>query len=417
MIMVSVIIPVFNAEKYIKECVDSVLCQTMDNLEIICIDDGSTDNSLCILQEYQKADMRMRILTQENQGSGPARNRGMRKAIGKYVSFLDADDFWYDENVLAKIVDAAEKNASDITGAFWGHYKEGNYHREQLHHEYFEQGENGKWIDFREEQNCYNYGSYLFKKEFLINNSIFFPAYYRFQDPPFLTEVLVKAQCYYVIPVDWYCYRTIYKNVFSTSKKIVDYVKGVTDVLETAEKHQLHKLSAEMVFQINTAMPHIISKVMQGNTELLTLLDKTNNLVADNNMKLEPLLFIKEAVYEKCKTMTEVLWSKAKEVDRLVIYGAGYYGNLLLRQIEGYKSDLDIVFAQTSSPSVREIGGRKCVCIEDLVSDRENVLVVIAVLKETQPELISNIQRLGFKNYICLSMELMTALECMEKEM
>lgn len=415
MIIASVIIPVYNAEKYIKECLDSVLSQTINNFEIVCIDDGSTDNSRCIIQEYQKVDSRIRILVQENQGSGSARNKGIRAAEGKYISFLDADDFWYDKNVLAKIVDAAEKNASDITGAFWGNYKEGKYQRAPLHNEYFQQYENGKWINFKDEQNCYNYGSYLFRKEFLINNGIFFPAYYRFQDPPFLTNAMLKARRYYVIPMDWYCYRTIYKTVFS-SKKIVDYVKGVTDVLETAEEHQLQKLSAEMFFQINTAMPHIISKIMQGNTELFALLDKTNNLAADKSMKLEPLLFIKEAVYEKCKTITEVFWSKVKDVDRLVIYGAGYYGNLLLRQIERYKADLDIVFAQTSSPTVEEISGRKCVCIEELADNRENVLVVIAVLKETQSELIVNIKRLGFKKYICLSLELMTALECMEKE-
>lgn len=416
MVIASVIIPVYNAEKYIKECLDSVLCQTMNNLEIICIDDGSTDNSQCIIQEYQKVDPRIRLLIQENQGSGPARNKGIRSAAGKYISFLDADDFWHDENVLAKIVDAAEKNASDITGAFWGNYKEGKYQRALLHNEYFQQDEKGKWINFIDEQNCYNFWSYLFRKDFLLNNDIFFPAYYRFQDPQFLTNAMVKAQCYYVIPIDWYCYRTIYKTVFSSSKKIIDYIKGITDVLETAEQHQLQKLSTEMVLQINTAMPYIISEIMQGNAEILGLLDKAYNHISHKNVKLEPLAFIEDAVYEKCKMMTDIFWSKVKDVNRLVIYGAGYYGNVLLRQVEKYKSTLDIVFAQTSLPTVGQISGRKCVCIEELADDRENVLVVIAVLKETQSELIANTERLGFKNYICLSMELLTALECMGKE-
>lgn len=413
MVIVSVIIPVYNAETYLKECLDSVLSQTMGHLEVICIDDGSTDNSRCLIQEYQKADSRIRILEQENQGPGPARNRGIRAAAGKYISFLDADDFWHDENVLAKIVDAANKNDSDITGAFWGHYKEGKYSRSQLHHAYFGQGENGKWIPFEEEQNCYNYGSYLFKKELLAKNNIFFPAYYRFQDPPFLANAMLQAKCYYVIPVDWYCYRTGYKTVLSTPKNIVDFVKGVTDVLEIAQTFHMQKLLAEMVFQVNTAMPYIISGIMQGNTELLTLLDKANNLSADKSMGLGPVLFLKEAIYEKCKEMADALWSKLKDANKLVIYGAGYYGNLVLRQIEKCRTDLEIVFAQTTLPVTRKRNGRDCVCIEELAGDRETVLVLIAVLEETQPELVANIKRLGFKNYICLGLELMTALECM----
>lgn len=91
---VSVIIPVYNAEKYLRQCLDSVVNQTLREIEIICVDDGSTDGSLAILREYEAADSRVKVLTQENQGAGVARNNGMAAAQGKYFAFWDADDFF-----------------------------------------------------------------------------------------------------------------------------------------------------------------------------------------------------------------------------------------------------------------------------------------------------------------------------------
>lgn len=94
-IKVSVVIPVYNVEKYLNECMDSVINQTLKEIEIICVDDGSTDSSLSILHEYAKQDSRITILTQENQGAGVARNTGLDIATGEYLSFLDADDFFH----------------------------------------------------------------------------------------------------------------------------------------------------------------------------------------------------------------------------------------------------------------------------------------------------------------------------------
>ena len=94
MVKVSVIIPVYNVEPYLKQCMDSVVGQTLKDIEIICVDDGSTDNSLDILREYAAEDSRIQIIEQKNAGAGAARNNGMRYATGKYLSFLDSDDFF-----------------------------------------------------------------------------------------------------------------------------------------------------------------------------------------------------------------------------------------------------------------------------------------------------------------------------------
>ncbi|MBR5800135.1 MAG: glycosyltransferase [Lachnospiraceae bacterium] len=112
-VKVSVIIPVYNVEKYLKQCLDSVITQTYTNLEIICVDDGSTDHSLDILRFYEKKDSRIKVLTQKNQGPSVARNRALDVATGKYISFVDSDDYlqWNAYEILTLV---AEQNDLDL---------------------------------------------------------------------------------------------------------------------------------------------------------------------------------------------------------------------------------------------------------------------------------------------------------------
>jgi glycosyltransferase involved in cell wall biosynthesis len=91
--ILSVVIPVYNTQMYIEKCLDSLVNQTIDDIEIICINDGSTDNSFAILQRYQDTDKRIKIINQNNEGLSSARNVGIEHAKGKYITFVDSDDF------------------------------------------------------------------------------------------------------------------------------------------------------------------------------------------------------------------------------------------------------------------------------------------------------------------------------------
>ena len=95
--------------KNIKSSINSILNQTLDDIEIICIDDESTDNSFNILKNFSKKDNRIRVFTQENQGSGKARNKGLSEVKGEYVAFLDSDDYIVDETSFSKLYDEAKK--------------------------------------------------------------------------------------------------------------------------------------------------------------------------------------------------------------------------------------------------------------------------------------------------------------------
>lgn len=112
-ISVSVVMPIYNAADYLRPALDSVISQTLRDVEIICVDDGSTDRSLAILKEYQKRDSRIRIVTETNAGPAKARNNGLRRARGEYLSFLDADDF-FEPTMLEALYRTAKEKDLDI---------------------------------------------------------------------------------------------------------------------------------------------------------------------------------------------------------------------------------------------------------------------------------------------------------------
>lgn len=111
---VSVIVPVYNPGKYLYQCLDTITSQTLKNIEIICVDDGSTDGSAEILAQYQQKDDRIRIITQENKGGGPARNAGLEIARGEYLSFLDSDDYFDNDMLKLAVKKADETNAGVV---------------------------------------------------------------------------------------------------------------------------------------------------------------------------------------------------------------------------------------------------------------------------------------------------------------
>lgn len=125
---VSVVVPVYNAEKYIKRCMDSIINQSFNDIEIIAINDGSSDNSLNILREYEKNDKRIKVIDQENLGVSSCRNKGIKVSKGNYLVFIDSDD-WIDLDMIGLMYQNSINNKSDIVicsyiREFIGHSKE-----------------------------------------------------------------------------------------------------------------------------------------------------------------------------------------------------------------------------------------------------------------------------------------------------
>ncbi|MEH7096675.1 glycosyltransferase [Neobacillus vireti] len=130
-VKVSVIIPVYNAEKYITQCIKSLLAQTLDECEFIFINDGSTDNSGNIIKNYKKLDTRIKFLDQENQGVSVARNNGLNLAVGEYIGFVDADDY-VNESMFETLYNTAKKNKSDMVNSGFNNVMNGRIETNNL---------------------------------------------------------------------------------------------------------------------------------------------------------------------------------------------------------------------------------------------------------------------------------------------
>ena len=111
---ISIIIPCYNVEKYLDRCMESILSQTLSDIEIICINDGSTDNSLVFLNKYASSDNRFTIINKKNEGVGIARNAGLKLAQGEYIYFVDPDDWLQNSGVLLKIFEKAKSENLDM---------------------------------------------------------------------------------------------------------------------------------------------------------------------------------------------------------------------------------------------------------------------------------------------------------------
>ena len=200
-IKVSVIMPIYNAYDYLRPALDSVLDQTLSEIELICIDDGSTDRSLEIIKEYQKADERVRIVTENNAGPSTARNKGLLRARGEYIIFLDADDF-FEPTLLERLYDVSRSENLDIAVAKFDIYnnKKSTFSPaiEEEHGEIFAGGA----VVSKNEQPNYILQSTtgyvwnkLFKTSFIKEKEIAFaPELYVFEDVYFVSAALALAE-------------------------------------------------------------------------------------------------------------------------------------------------------------------------------------------------------------------------------
>jgi len=248
---VSVIMPVYNADEHLEKAAESVLRQTIDSWELICINDGSTDDSLQRLNALAKRDARIKVLSQENQGSGPARNLGLRTAAGEFISFLDADDLYPEDCTLEKLYRAAVDHGVSCAGGsmsvltssgkLWDTFEGANSGQK------FQSRGISNYSQYQFE---YGYQRFIFQRSMLIDNGIFFPPYLRFQDPPFMVTAMICAQRFYHMPDVTYLYREGHKAVSWNEEKVCGLLHGLIDLLQISSRHRYKKLHLSAIYRI-----------------------------------------------------------------------------------------------------------------------------------------------------------------------
>ena len=223
---VSVIIPIYNSENYLSQCLDSILNQTLKEIEIICVDDGSTDNSLSILKNYSQMDNRIKILKQENKGGGVARNYGMSIAKGEYLFFLDSDDF-FNETLLNDTVNVADNTLADIVVCLFKIYNNSNNSYSNITYGIYDLiRENFSNLSFNYHSNPKNFfesfnpapWNKLFRHSFIKSNGLYFQDNKRANDLYFTMTSFISAKKIYFLDKILVYYRTgILNNCQSTN--------------------------------------------------------------------------------------------------------------------------------------------------------------------------------------------------------
>lgn len=328
MIKISIIMPVYNDEDRLTKSINSFLNQTLSCAELICVNDGSTDDSLNILNDFAEKFSNIQVFTQDNQGAGKARNYGISKAQGKYIGFLDADDVFIDNHALERLYETAIKNDADMVS---GNIKLINSQDDLFPFnalDYYEEYEIIKPEDYGIP---WAFNKSIYRSDFLKDNKIEFPDLLRGQDPVFLAEALSKVDAIHTIPVDVYGYYYIDgANQCNTAKKRQDHMmhyRMVFDYLSDSKFGKIRKMFRHEMFAFINMMgveggKDILGaarKIFKDDYELLKEFEDTfyyvhrddelKNLVEFNSNPDKPRISVLIPVYNVSRFLQESIES------------------------------------------------------------------------------------------------------------
>ncbi len=390
MIKVSIIIPIYNAEKYLEQCIQSVSSQTLKELEIICVDDGSVDNSARIIENFISEDKRIRLLYQKNQGAGIARNLAL------------------DNDALRLMFDACEKNGLCASVSLRKCLVDGIIEISSL----FQNIAKGEILDYCDYQIDYDYQNFLFLREVLVSNKFYFPNYRRFQDPPFLVKVLYKIRKFVLVDTYLYCYRVADPEVRFDYKKTLDLLYGLIDNLTFAKENNLEALFQNTIYRLEYEYRNIILKNIDLNDlEILKLLIQANQIICcqkgEPDYTIKPLrrILLYAAQYEK------KLLERIRNENEIVLYGAGNYGRAFLGFLKKNNVLNKVVYIVVSDLKENElyIDNIPVITLENLQRIGEKP-VFVTVGEEVQPEIKEYLDKNNYQHYEIIKDEFLYAI-------
>ena len=245
---VSVIIPVYNTEKYLRKCLDSVCNQTLSDIEIICINDRSLDSSFEILKEFAQQDDRIKLLDfKENKGAAAARNAGLAEVQGEYVGFVDSDDF-IDFDFYEKLYTKAKETSADAaTGNVYNYNPQT---QETYLSEFYNMNDK-----IRENKAYFHYGftSAIYSRQLLAQNNIKFPeGIVYFEDPYFSVQVLLNLKNIVIVDDAKYFYTDISQSISRSTLEVSyanDFLLVSKNIAEMLNKSKIDCTSYTIIFQ------------------------------------------------------------------------------------------------------------------------------------------------------------------------
>ncbi|MCD0469423.1 glycosyltransferase [Flavobacterium sp. JAS] len=241
-IFFSIIVPVYNVEVYLPQCLESILCQSFSNFELILVNDGSTDSSLEICKQYQKNFHQIKLIDKKNGGLSDARNKGLLAAKGDYIIFTDSDDYWIGNQVLEDLNDLIKETNPDVII-----HEESRFFSENdvtcKYNQKFIKTKSGKFED--EIINLVYYDLYVasawdkvIKRSILIDNQLFFPVGRKSEDIEWCGKLMHYLKTFSIYSKSFYTYRQVRKGSITTTvsaKHIEDVYTMVKNGLNSEE--------------------------------------------------------------------------------------------------------------------------------------------------------------------------------------
>lgn len=349
-IKISVVIPVYNEEKYLAQCLSSVAKQTLKDIEIICVDDGSVDSSAQIISRFAEKDDRIRYIHQSNSGAGRARNVGVAAATGEYIAFMDSDDCYPFEDVLEIMYNKAVANNANICGGSLIVIKHGvkklidKFYGAQSGNTFTEEGV-VRFIDY---QYDYAFYRFIYKRQFLLDNRIKFPLYRRYQDPPFMLRAMMAAGEFYALPLFTYVHHLGYKNLYWPAEKVSDMLDAMKYNLTVTANNGLPKAFAYNCYRLNNDFCDMIVETAIYNDprnlifpklhELDKLISAQNLYDGEQRIECAPYAKLCERLIKQNYELRREGWFTNKKLFRLYTWPIRFLGRLLRKIKHGRKN-------------------------------------------------------------------------------
>ena len=309
---ISVIIPVYNQERYVAQCIDTILSQTLRDIELVCINDGSTDASGKVLDTYAAKDKRVRVVNRENKGVGLTRNEGLAMALGEYVAFMDPDDYYPDDFVLERLYSAAIEHKAKICGGSLLVYDEekSNLIEKRMFPDKFAEE---RFLDFSQFQFDYGFQRYIFNRQMLASAGIDFPNYKRFQDPPFFIKAMTAACRFYRISPATYVYRWSKRFSNWDDERVLHLVSAIRDDLVIAAENKFYDLFDRALARVKVDFKkeiaeHQTDAVRAVMSEIMSIsLDISHRRMPDRTKKTSPIVSVVLPIYNAERYLRQCL--------------------------------------------------------------------------------------------------------------
>lgn len=411
-IKISVIIPVYNMEQYLPECLNSVVSQTLKEIEIICINDGSTDKTMEILEKYNNRYTNLIVMEQNRQGAAVACNEALKIAKGEFIAILDSDDYYPDTQVLEKLYNAAVDNDVLVSGGslkfdFEGRIKETSNPLRNL--VFTKEG----IMRYEEYQNCYGYTRFIYSRNMLIANNITFPLYMRNKDAIFMAKALSVSKRFATITDVTYIARYFDKKILFQNKMVIlDIANGFLDLIRLANERNYQRLQELILKELQSWRDKFLVHIYKGNFELYDIFKEMDALVISEEMKqLEDYYInydmqqIKYEVEEKIRYVQRIK-QQINIYNHILIYGAGKIGKTIYDVMEGMGESKIIDFAVTETKVNTTARGKQIHCINEFIELKNDVLVIVAADSRINKEMEQYAKQLGFVNVLKVDREI-----------